>query len=168
MNLNLLRKNTRISFPLVRVDDRLLHGQVIVGWGQSIGICPMLLVSDRVTKDTPLAQTLRQIVPEEQQGDVITLEEAAERWKRGDFKKTRAMLVLETPVDALRLIKLGFPMKSLTLGGLHYREDREEFLPYIFLSEWDFVTLEEIMKEGVRVFCQDLPATKPVPFKGLA
>ena len=126
----------------------------------------MLLASDRVCKDAVLAQTLKQLVPEEQQGDVISVEDAAERWVRGDFEKTRAMIVVEAPVDALKLIKHGAPLKSLMLGGLHYREDRDELLPYLYLSEWDYTTLGEIMKEGVRITCQDLPTSKPVPFKG--
>jgi mannose/fructose/N-acetylgalactosamine-specific phosphotransferase system component IIB len=165
MNFDLLRKKDRIVFPIVRVDDRLLHGQVIIGWGQTLELSPVLLVSDRVAKDESMVQMFRQLVPRELKGDVITLAEAAERWTRGDFKDTKAMLVVEAPVDALKLVKLGAPLKALTLGGLHFREGREELLPYLFLSEWDRTTLLELRNLGVKIQCQDIPATKPVPYE---
>jgi mannose/fructose/N-acetylgalactosamine-specific phosphotransferase system component IIB len=165
MNFALLRKKDRLMFPVVRVDDRLLHGQVIVGWGQSLGLRPVLLVSDRVAKDASLSRTFRQLIPEEQQGDIITLTEAAARWKRGDFKNSKALLVVETPVDALKLMRLGAPIKVLTLGGLHFREGREELLPYIFLSEWDRTTLQELRNLGVKIQCQDLPTTTPITYE---
>jgi mannose/fructose/N-acetylgalactosamine-specific phosphotransferase system component IIB len=163
MNLPFLHRKEKFVFPIVRVDDRLLHGQVIVGWGTALSVCPLLLVSDRVAKDAELAHTFRQLIPDEQEGGVVTLSDAAERWLRGDFNAKHAMLVVETPVDALRLVRLGVPMKVLTLGGLHFREGREEVLPYIFLSEWDRTTIRELQNLGVKVICQDLPTSKPVP-----
>ncbi|HEY3294871.1 MAG TPA: PTS sugar transporter subunit IIB [bacterium] len=165
MSLNLLRRKDKLVFPLVRIDDRLLHGQVIVGWGQTLQLCPVLLVSDRVSRDRTLSQTFRLLIPEEQRGDVISLADAAQRWQRGDFKNTRAMLVLETPVDALKLVRLGVPLRELILGGLHFREGREEVLSYIYLSEWDRTTLQELRHLGVKIKCQDLPATKPIPYE---
>jgi mannose/fructose/N-acetylgalactosamine-specific phosphotransferase system component IIB len=165
MNFPLLRRKSRLVFPLVRVDDRLLHGQVIVGWGQTLQLCPVLLVSDRVSRDRSLSQTFHQLIPDEQKGEVISLTEAAQRWIRGDFKDTRAMLVVEAPVDALKLVRLGVPLKELILGGLHFREGRDEVLAYIYLSEWDRTTLQELMNLGVKIRCQDLPATKPIPYE---
>jgi mannose/fructose/N-acetylgalactosamine-specific phosphotransferase system component IIB len=165
MNFPLLSKKKKMVFPIVRVDDRLLHGQVVVGWGQALNLSPVLLVSDRVCKDPDLSKTFRALMPEELHGDVISLTEAAERWTRGDFKESRAMLVVEAPVDALKLVKLGAPLKQLMLGGLHYREDREEVLPYISLSEWDRTTLDELRELGVKISCQDLPSTTPVPYE---
>jgi mannose/fructose/N-acetylgalactosamine-specific phosphotransferase system component IIB len=165
MNFDLLRKKERLVFPIVRVDDRLLHGQVIIGWGQTLELAPVLLVSDRVVKDPAMVKMFRQLIPEELKGDVISLSDAAERWKRGDFKDQKPMLVVEAPVDALKLVRLGAPMKALTLGGLHFREGREELLPYLFLSEWDRTTLLELKNLGVKIRCQDLPSSKPVPFE---
>jgi len=164
MSLPWFRRENRLVFPVVRVDDRLLHGQVVVGWGQTLGVAPLLLVSDRVAKDDELSLTFRRLIPEELRGDIVPVTDAAERWVRGEFKNTRVMLVIETPVDALKMVRLGAPMKVLTLGGLHFREGREEFLPYVFLSDWDRTTLQELRALGVRIQCQDLPTSKPIPY----
>jgi len=165
MNLPLISKKNKLTFPLVRVDDRLLHGQVIVGWGQTLGLSPIVLASDRVSKDPALCRTYRELVPEELRAEVLPLADAAERWKNGDYKKTRAMLVAESPVDILKLVNFGAPVRTVTLGGLHYREGREEFLPYIFLSDWESKTLSELRKLGIRIVCQDLPVSKPILYE---
>ncbi|MFZ5433434.1 MAG: PTS system mannose/fructose/N-acetylgalactosamine-transporter subunit IIB [Calditrichota bacterium] len=165
MNLPLLSKKDKLVFPIVRVDDRLLHGQVVVGWGHTLGLAPLLLVSDRISKDPVLTSTYRQLLPEELRGEVVTVTDAAQRWKAGDFQGNKAMLVVETPVDALKLVKLGAPLKVITLGGLHYREGREEILPYIYISEWERKTLLELLHLGIRIVCQDLPVTKPIPYE---
>jgi mannose/fructose/N-acetylgalactosamine-specific phosphotransferase system component IIB len=165
MNLPFLRRKEKFVFPLVRVDDRLLHGQVLVGWGSALDVNPMMLVSDRVAKDSSLAQTFLQLIPEEQHGAILALTDAADLWLRGDFKDKHAMLVMETPVDVLRFVHLGVPVKVLTVGGLHFREGREEILPYVYLSEWDRTTLHELRKLGVKIQCQDLPTSKPVPWE---
>lgn len=166
MNIPLLRRKDALTFPLLRVDDRLLHGQVVVGWGRTLNLRPVILASDRVCKDERLADTFRGLVPEEQAGDVLSLTEAAERWTRGDYRDERAMLVVESTVDALKLARLGAPVKALMLGGLHFREGRDEILPYIFLSDWDRTALAELQALGVRIHCQDLPTSKPVIYKG--
>jgi mannose/fructose/N-acetylgalactosamine-specific phosphotransferase system component IIB len=165
MKIKLPWTKEKLVFPMVRVDDRLLHGQVIIGWGQMLGLRPVLLASDRVVKDEDLTTTFREIMPPELEGDVVSLADAAERWLRGDFKDRHSLIVVEAPVDALKLLHLGAPMKVLTLGGLHYREDRDELLPYIYLSDWDRTNLDEIRKRGVRIICQDLPTAKPVIYE---
>jgi PTS system mannose-specific IIB component len=165
MILKLPWQKEKLVYPIVRVDDRLLHGQVIVGWGQTLDLEPLILASDRVIKDDAMLRMYQTLIPEEMRGEVLSLSETAERWVRGDFENKKAMIVVEAPVDALKLFRLGAPMKLLTIGGLHFREEREELLPYVYLSEWDRTTLGELRREGVKIRCQDLPSASPVAYE---
>jgi PTS system mannose-specific IIB component len=166
MKLTLPWNKERLRFPLVRVDDRLLHGQVVVGWGQQFGLERLILVSDRVRNDAAYASAMKSLAPPELKVEVMSLSEAAPLWESKEFVKSRTMLVLETTGDALKLHKQGVPLKLLIIGGLHFRETSEEFLPYVFLSRWDRIALDELTGQGVRVVCQDLPTAKPVPYPG--
>ncbi len=165
MNLKLPWKKEQNTYPIVRVDDRLIHGQVVVGWALPLNIDPLILSSDRVVRDPALSRTIADIIPSEMNGEILSLTETAERWRRGDFKAKRAMIVVEAPVDALKLVRLGAPIRQITLGGLHFREERTEILPYVFLSDWDRTTLSEIRREGVRIQCQDVPSATPVTYE---
>jgi mannose PTS system EIIA component len=165
MILKLPWQKAKLVYPILRVDDRLLHGQVIVGWGQTLELDSLILASDRVVKDESALLMYRGLIPDDMHGEVLSLAETAERWTRGDFEGKRTMVVIEAPVDALKLFRLGTPFKVLTIGGLHFREEREELLPYVYLSEWDRTTLAELRKEGVRIRCQDLPTAQPVAYE---
>jgi mannose PTS system EIIAB component len=166
MKLSLPWKKDKLQFPMVRVDDRLLHGQVIVGWGHQFELTRLVVASDRIKKDQAYVSALRSLVPPEMEAAIETLQTAADQWKEKHFDEERVMIVLESTGDALKLYKAGAPLKLITLGGLHFREESEELLPYIYLSRWDRVALKELMDQGVRVVCQDLPASKPTPYTG--
>jgi mannose/fructose/N-acetylgalactosamine-specific phosphotransferase system component IIB len=151
---------------MVRVDDRLLHGQVIVGWGHQFELNRLIVASDRIKQDQAYVAAVRSLVPTEIEASVETLQSAADQWRDKSLSESRAMIVLESTGDALKLMTAGAPLKQITLGGLHFREESEELLPYIYLSRWDRVALKELMDHGVRIVCQDLPASKPVPYTG--
>jgi PTS system mannose-specific IIB component len=159
-------KKDKLQFPMVRVDDRLLHGQVIVGWGHQFELTRLIVASDRIKKDQTYVSALRSLVPSELEASVESLQTTAAHWREKHYDGERAMIVLESTGDVLKLLKAGAPLKQIMLGGLHFREGSEEFLPYIFLSRWDRVALKELMSHGVRIVCQDLPASKPTPYTG--
>jgi mannose/fructose/N-acetylgalactosamine-specific phosphotransferase system component IIB len=166
MKLSLPWKKDTLQFPLVRVDDRLLHGQVIVGWGHHLSLTQFVLASDRVKADAAYTSALSSLVPPDLEVSVETLADAASKWQQKEYKDGRIMIVLETTGDALKLVNSGAPLKQLMLGGIHFREGSEELLPYIFLSRWDRIALSELLSHGIRIVCQDLPATKPTPYSG--
>ncbi|MBU0690482.1 PTS sugar transporter subunit IIB [bacterium] len=166
MKLALSWKKDKLQFPLVRVDDRLLHGQVIVGWGSQLSLTGLVLASDRIKSDVAYASALKSIVPPDLDVTIETLASASANWTAKEYNESRIMIVLESAGDALKLFKSGAPLKKLILGGIHFREGSEEFLPYIFLSRWDKVALSELLNQGIRIVCQDLPATKPTPYTG--
>ena len=168
MKFNFPWQSKKLQFPLVRIDDRLLHGQVVVGWGQQLPLSRFVLASDRLGRDAAYNSALENLIPRDMSATALSLSEAAKRWKQEEFAGQGTMVVLESTGDALKLFKQGAPLKTLTLGGIHFREGSEEYLPYIFLSRWDRLALEELINNGVRVVCQDLPTTKPTPYKGFA
>jgi len=165
MKLSLPWRRSRAEYPLVRVDDRLLHGQVVVGWVQGASLTHLILVSDRVIADAQLSAAIRSLVPEEIRVDVVGVSDGAARWQAGEFSEAPSMIVVESPGDVLKMKKEGAPVRQLVLGGLHFRDGATEILPYVFVSRWDRLALAELQKSGVRIVCQDLPATAPVPYQ---
>lgn len=158
------RKKT--EYPIVRVDDRLLHGQVVVGWVNALGLDHLVVANDRVAANPALVAALKAGAADGIVVDVVLLDDAAESLMSGAYSQRKSMLVLESPGDALKLLHKGVTLKALHVGGLHFREGSEELLPYVFLSNWDRMALSEMVSRGVRVTCQDLPSTSPVVYRG--
>ena len=154
------------DFPIVRIDDRLLHGQVVVGWASALGLEWLILANDRVVVDKGLSAALKAGSSSDIKIDIIDLDQAAAGFESGEFAKKKSMLVLESPGDALKLVHKGVTLKRLHIGGLHFREGTDELLPYVYLSNWDRMALDEMIQRGVRVTCQDLPSTTPVAYRG--
>lgn len=154
------------DYPLVRIDDRLLHGQVVVGWVSAFGLERLIVANDRLLEDKALCAALKAGVSSEIRVDILDLDAAAAGLTSGEFATSKSMLVLESPGDALKLFHKGVPLKRIHVGGLHFREGSDELLPYVYLSNWDRMALDEMVERGVRVTCQDLPATTPVAYRG--
>jgi PTS system mannose-specific IIB component len=154
------------EFPIIRIDDRLLHGQVVVAWAGTLGLDWLILANDRVAENKSLASAIKAGVSPEIRVDVVTFDQAVEALMNGEYAQKKSMLVLESPGDALRLLHKGVALKKLHIGGLHFREESEELLSYVFLSNWDRMALDEMLERGVRITCQDLPSTTPVAYRG--
>lgn len=154
------------DFPIVRIDDRLLHGQVVVGWASALGLDWLILANDRVISDQGMCAALKAGSASDIKIDIIDLDRAAQGLSSGEYTRNKSMIVLESPGDALKLVHKGVTLKRLQVGGLHFREGSEELLPYVYLSNWDRMALDEMVQRGIRISCQDLPSTTPIAYRG--
>ncbi|MBK6765801.1 MAG: PTS sugar transporter subunit IIB [bacterium] len=159
-------RRKKLAYPIVRIDDRLLHGQVVVGWANALGLDYLIVANDRVAENPGLVAALKAGAAEGTTVDVLPLEDAIPGLISGAYAQRKSMVVLESPGDALKLLHKGVTLKALHVGGLHFREGSEELLPYVFLSNWDRMALGEMLTRGVRITCQDLPSTSPVVYRG--
>lgn len=158
------RKKT--GYPIIRIDDRLLHGQVVVGWAHALALEHLILANDRVLADRGLTAALRAGVPDDIRVEIVALEDAVDILNSNKYAEQKSMLVLESPGDALKLMHQGVTFTHLHIGGLHFREGAEELLPYVYLSNWDRMALDELTRRGVRITCQDLPTSTAVVYRG--
>ncbi len=152
---------------LYRVDDRLVHGQVVIGWGKPLGIAFMVLVDDAVYASEWERDLYRMGVPTEVDLHFAGLKEAAEKmpeWRADP----RAGLVLTADVATMAaLCRAAPPVDKVNLGGLHHKPGRRPRLPYVYLTDEEFSVLQGLADSGVVITAQDLPTTSPVALEAL-
>lgn len=157
-----------MTLNLCRVDDRLVHGQVVIGWGRPLGARFIVLVDD-VVAGSPWEQDLyRMAVPDAV--DVLfrsTTDAIAElpTWvadRRHGMLLTGDLATMAALHDAHPAL-----VHRINLGGLHHRPDRAEYLPYIFLAPEERELLTRLAQEGAAITAQDLPTTSPVAVRDL-
>jgi PTS system mannose-specific IIB component/fructoselysine and glucoselysine-specific PTS system IIB component len=156
-----------LSVILVRVDDRLIHGQVVVGWGQAV--CPdrILLADEEIAESEWELELYRAGVPPDFEVEFTTIEEAAQRVDEL-MRSAMRTLILVADVHALvRLCNDAPQIREVNLGGLHMDGDRVRKLPYLFLSDEEAGQLRELGERGVTITAQDLPTTTRVPLERL-
>lgn len=156
-----------MSLLLYRVDDRLIHGQVIIGWGRPLGIDFIVLVDDAVRGSAWEQDLYRMGVPPQVEVIFASREEAAQAFGAWSSSPRRGILLtgeIETLAD---LRSAGVPIPRINLGGVHHRPGRLERLPYLYLTDEELRVLERLEADGVEVSAQDVPTASPVPLKGL-
>jgi mannose/fructose/N-acetylgalactosamine-specific phosphotransferase system component IIB len=152
-----------MSLALYRIDDRLIHGQVVVGWGQPLNCSFIVLVDDEVRSSEWEQDLYRMGVPPHIQIIFASVDEAAERlpaWE-GD---TRVGILLVGDVDtAAALASRSRQVRRFNVGGIHHRAGRTERLRFVYLTDDEAAQLRRLAGSGVEVTAQDVPTARPVP-----
>ena len=152
-----------MAVEVYRIDDRLIHGQVVVGWGQPLGIGFIVLVDDSVADSEWEQDLYRMGVPPGMDVSFVSVNDATESLPTwiGD---TRKGIMLTGDIDTMRRLAEGAPqVKAVNLGGVHFGPGRTQRLRYVFLTPREEATLQMMESRGVIVTAQDVPASKPVP-----
>jgi mannose/fructose/N-acetylgalactosamine-specific phosphotransferase system component IIB len=106
-----------VTVVLVRVDDRLIHGQVVVGWGQALGARHLVLVDDAVSANDWERDLYRMGVPPDMAVDFATVDEAARRIAEWEQTRRRTILVLNDVAAAVRLCRLAPQVRRVSCAG---------------------------------------------------
>lgn len=149
---------------LFRVDERLIHGQVVVGWGRRLDADRIVVVDDEIAA-SPWEQELYCLgVPPEIEASFATVEEAHRSWNAWE-EGTHRMIVLVRNIETAGRLAANSRLRDqeVNLGGIHHAAGRERVLPYLFLAPAEREELERIAGTGALVSAQDLPGSKRVP-----
>jgi mannose/fructose/N-acetylgalactosamine-specific phosphotransferase system component IIB len=156
-----------MALLLHRIDDRLIHGQVVVGWGQPLGLRLLVLVDDEVAASDWEQELYRMGVPPEMTVRFHAVADMADAFA-GYAADPRPGLLLVGSIDAMqRLVALVPAIRAVNLGGVHHAEGRTQRLRYVFLSPAEEQALRDLERAGVEVTAQDLPSARPIPLADL-
>jgi D-glucosaminate PTS system EIIB component len=156
-----------VTVVLVRVDDRLIHGQVVVGWGQALGAAHIVLVDDTISANEWERDIYRMGVPPDMAVEFASVDEAARRLPEWEQMSRRTILVLNDVAAAVRLCQLAPQVKRVNLGGVHQGPGRRRRLPYVFMTDAEACELCDLAARGIEVMAQDVPTARAVPIGDL-
>jgi len=146
-----------MSLLMVRVDDRLIHGQVTQGWGSVLHPDRYVVVNDSAASSQWERELYEASAPEGTSVVVLEMSEAATSLQSWLDREEDVIVLVESPRDALRLYETGLSFESLNVGGLHFKEGRRRILPFVCVNEEDIKALEALQDCGVEIECADVP-----------
>ncbi len=155
-----------MSWTLCRVDDRLIHGQVLVAWGGRLNPDRIWVVDDAAAAD-PWERELYGASAPGVDVKVVTVAEAAAAWASESTASGGAFLLVRDLVTALRLVEAGAAPARLNVGGLHYAPGKEKVNEYVYLDDADRRAARALLQRGVALDVQDVPASHAVPLTSL-
>jgi mannose/fructose/N-acetylgalactosamine-specific phosphotransferase system component IIB len=154
-----------VAIELYRIDDRLIHGQVVVGWGQPLNLGFIALVDDEVAGSEWEQELYRMGVPPEMDVYFATPEDANRQLEQWNADQ-RPGILLTGDIDTMRrLIGLSPSIRTVNLGGIHHRAGRTLKLRYVYLSPQEEEALRALERGGVTVTAQDVPSARAVPLE---
>ncbi|MCI9272148.1 MAG: PTS sugar transporter subunit IIB [Dorea sp.] len=142
---------------LARVDDRLIHGEVVTAWTPTYRANKIIIVDDEVAKDQFNVRVVKALAPAGTKVIVYNVEKAAEKLMVPGVDGERLLVLAKTPITYSRLVKAGVPIKEVNLGGAGIRGERQPFINNVALNPDEVLACEEMKKAGVHVFYQLVP-----------
>lgn len=143
---------------LARIDDRLIHGQIVQGWLKNIDVDRILVASDGVANDPLQRMLMAMAVPANIELEIKNVCEASEFISGGNYDKQRIMILAASPKDFLYMIENGAPIKSVNIGGMHFVSGKRQLLCNLSVDDEDIKNLRGIYEKGIEIECRVLPS----------
>ena len=151
-----------MTVQLFRVDDRLIHGQVVVGWGQPLDVEFIVLVDDAVAASEWEQELYRMGVPPEMDVYFHSADSAVAALADYRADRRRGILVTGDIATMASLVDRA-AVTEVNIGGIHSRPGRVQRMRYVFLSPEEEEQLRALDARGVTVTAQDVPGARPMP-----
>ncbi len=148
---------------LYRVDERLIHGQVVVAWGARLEP-DRIVVADDVLAESPWEQELYSVgVPVDVGADFVSVATAVERLPEWQSGEERVILLTRDVTSMLRLAEAGvLDGVEVNIGGIHHAPGRARVLRYVFLGDAEREALQGLVEHGAEVVARDVPGARGV------
>jgi len=152
---------------LVRIDDRLIHGQVIAVWCKHQQFTRIAIVDDGVAADPFMQEVLRLAAPPDLQVDVFSIQEGIKALNQHTPDRGTTMVLLKSPQAAKRLYDGGLKYSALNIGGIGNAPGRKNIFKNISASEEEIAILKYLMDRGVEITLLTVPGEKSRAFSDL-
>ncbi|WMJ81609.1 PTS sugar transporter subunit IIB [Clostridium sp. MB40-C1] len=147
---------------LVRVDHRLLHGQVAFSWMNSIGGDSILIASDEVVKDEIWKTTLKLGKPSGVKLVIKNIEDSIKALNSGVTDKYKLLIVVQTIKDVARLVEGCPQITTVNLGGVKDTEGARQISKAVFVTRADEEILKNLMDKGIEVEIRQIASEKKI------
>lgn len=150
---------------LARVDDRLIHGQVMTAWLKRYPAKQVIIVDDGVAKDDFMASVLQMAAPTGVKVRVFSCEKAIQLMGKGI--KNPTILLAKSPITYKRMIDGGLDLTAINIGGMGINETRKTFYKNIAASDEEKEAMKNLLDRGIDVKIQVIPQDKVVEIGSL-
>ncbi|EGP4802220.1 PTS transporter subunit IIB [Enterococcus faecium] len=148
----------------VRIDERLIHGQVAGIWAPSLHTQRIIVINDEAAADTLQKSSLRMAAPTSMRLSVLPVESAAKNIRSGKYGKQRLFLVFKNPTDVLRYLKAGGKLTHVNVGNMSYKEGSKDITKSIKVLEEEIDVFESIAAMDINVTDQLVPNDPVIDF----
>ncbi|MER2227153.1 MAG: PTS sugar transporter subunit IIB [Carnobacterium sp.] len=156
-----------MSITAVRIDGRLIHGQVANLWTTKLSISRIMVVDDSVTTNAIEKSGLKLATPAGVKLSILSIEKAAANILAGKYDSQRLLIIAKKPGSLLKLVELGVPIKKINVGNMSQSDESKSITRSINVLEEDIENFKQLNEKGVELVSQMVPSDREENFMGL-
>jgi D-glucosaminate PTS system EIIB component len=153
------------EIQMVRVDFRLIHGQVITKWIRQTSANRIVIINDVLASDEFMKSIYVMAAPANVEVEIYSVTTAIDLWKKNQMGEGKLFVLFKDIETTFRTIKGGIPIKDIQIGGLGAGPGRVAVFGPITFNEEDVELLKGLEKEGCRVYLHQVPDEPKMEFK---
>jgi mannose/fructose/N-acetylgalactosamine-specific phosphotransferase system component IIB len=146
-----------VKIVLVRVDDRMIHGQVAVGWTRMVGGTHIVVVDDEVAKDNTQKMLLKMATPIGVKATVLSVQDAVALLQSGKLGNDKVIIIVRGPQALLGLIEGGVSIPKVNIGNVRMTEGRERLTKEVAANAEEIASWRQLNEQGVKLEALWLP-----------
>ncbi|CAJ0991881.1 PTS mannose transporter subunit IIAB [Pantoea sp. Nvir] len=146
-----LTPDEHMKIVLVRIDDRLIHGQVATRWTRETNVSRIIVVSDEVAKDQVRKTLLSQVAPPGVSAHVVDIDKMVRVWNNPKYSQDRVMLLFTNPTDVLRIVEQGVEIKSVNIGGMAFCQGKIQVNNAISVDAKDIAAFHKLNELNIEL-----------------
>ena len=138
-----------MDIALLRIDSRLIHGQVAGSWSNFISPQTLIAASDTAAHDNLRKTLLLQVAPSHIKTNVLDIAKTGRVYNNPKYAGMKTMIVVESPADALALVDAGVSVKEINVGGVTYKDGMKQVSEAVYTSNADIEAYKELDRRGI-------------------
>ncbi len=154
-----------MDLKLVRIDSRLIHGQVVTKWIKQTGANEILIIDDLLAKDEFMASIYKMAAPSDTPVLVKSVEEIVSEWKENKLENKKFFVLFKDVDTTHKVFKAGFPLEKVQIGGLGSGPNKKKVYGPIYFDDKDVDLLSEMADNNVEITLQQVPEEPSLSFE---
>ena len=149
-----------MSIALYRIDDRLVHGQVMTAWARIFNIAKIIVVDDATAKNAFLCDVMKMAVPSGCSVQILSVADAVPVLQASEKSDDKTIVLVKAPIALRALIDQGIVIKEINVGNVGAGPGRKAVMRSTQLTKDEFDTLVGMSAQGIHIYFQMLPEAK--------
>lgn len=149
-----------MDIKLLRIDDRLIHGQVAITWAKDTRISRIIVVSDEVAANPIQKALLSQAAPPDVKANVVTLDKLIEVYFHPLFMNVKVMLLFTNPSDVVTAYKNGVYFNTVNIGGMKFTDGKQMVTHFISVDQTDIDAFKTLDKQDIELEIRKVPSDR--------
>ncbi len=146
-----------MKIMLTRIDDRLIHGQVAIGWSKKLKISKIIVINDKIYRDQIRTNLLKQVSPPGITSHVVSIDRFIKIYNNPIYKKIKVLLLFTNPTDILETINKGVKIKTINIGGMSYKKDKKQITDAVSINKKDIKSFIKLNKMNIELEIRKVP-----------